>query len=71
MRPISVDRSPKKGWVIVQRCEKCGLIRRNRAATDDPRQPDDFETIVRLAEAGPDTRLRRRRWEHGEAKKRR
>ena len=71
MRPISVDRSPKKGWVVVQKCEKCGLIRRNKAATEDPRQPDDFDVLLRIAEPGPDRILRRSVWENGEAKRRR
>jgi hypothetical protein len=59
MPPIAVERSAKKGWVVVHECEWCGLIRRNKAATDDPRQPDDFEALVRLAEVGPPPRLRR------------
>jgi RNHCP domain len=59
MKPIAVERSAKKGWVIVHECGKCGLVRRNRAANDDSRQPDDFEALLRLAEAGPPARLRR------------
>jgi len=70
MRPISVDRSAKKGWVIVQRCETCGMTRRNKAANDDPEQPDSFDMLVKTAEVGPDQVLRRSAWEHGEAKKR-
>jgi len=59
MRPIAVERSAKKGWVVVHECEGCGAIRRNKAATDDPRQPDDFDALLRLAEAGPARKLRR------------
>ena len=69
MRPIAVEQSPKKGWVIVHRCEQCGIIRRNKAAIDDPHQADDFDRILSLAEAGPDRELRRRRWQKGEAKR--
>lgn len=33
--PVSVELSPKKGYVIVYKCEKCGVIRKNKAADDD------------------------------------
>lgn len=33
--PIAVENNPKKGYVIIYRCEKCGAIRRNIAAKDD------------------------------------
>ncbi|MGQ9732725.1 MAG: RNHCP domain-containing protein [Candidatus Zipacnadales bacterium] len=69
MRPIGVEHSTKKGWVIIHRCEKCNIIRRNKAALDDPRQPDDFECLLRLAEAGPDRELRYRTWHRGEARR--
>ena len=69
MRPIAVERSAKKGWVIIHECEKCGIIRRNRAATDDPEQPDDFDELLRIAENGPDRGLRRARWEKGQTRK--
>ena len=48
MRPVAVEHSGKKGWVIVHRCLECGELRRNRAALDDPEQPDDYEVIVAL-----------------------
>ena len=70
MRPISVDRTAKKGWVIVQQCEKCGMTRRNKASIDDPEQPDDFEVLLKVAEVSPDQVLRRGTWERGGAKKR-
>jgi hypothetical protein len=59
MRPVAVERSAKKGWVVVHQCERCGLVRRNKSATDDPRQPDDFEALLQLAEAGLPKGLRR------------
>jgi hypothetical protein len=46
--PIGAEHSGKKGWVIVHRCERCGAVRRNKAALDDPDLPDDFESIVGL-----------------------
>ena len=35
LEPISVELNPKKGYVIVYRCKKCGAIRKNKAAEDD------------------------------------
>ena len=49
LEPIGVDSSGKKGWIIVHRCQKCGTIKRNKAALDDLEQPDDFETIIALS----------------------
>lgn len=43
LRPIHAEPNPKKGYIIVHRCEKCGEIRRNKAAADD-----DKELIIRL-----------------------
>lgn len=52
LEPVAVDHDGKKGWVIVHRCVRCGAIRRNRAALDDPARPDDYDAIVRLAQGG-------------------
>ena len=49
LEPIGVEQSGKKGWVIVHRCLSCGAVKRNKAALDDPVQPDDYETIVTLS----------------------
>lgn len=35
LRPDHVEIDSKKGYVIVYKCEKCGQIRRNKAASDD------------------------------------
>lgn len=35
LRPIQVELDSKKGYVIISKCEKCGAIRRNKAAKDD------------------------------------
>lgn len=48
LKPVGVDYSSKKGWVIVHKCERCGMEKRNKAALDDP-EPDDFESIIRLS----------------------
>ena len=51
LRPIKVETDPKKGYIIVHKCEKCGEIRRNRAATDAKIQPDDIDLIIKLTAA--------------------
>ncbi len=48
MRPIRVETDPRKGYVIVHRCEKCGAIRRCRAAHEAKVQPDDINLLIRL-----------------------
>jgi hypothetical protein len=49
LEPVGVDHDGKKGWIVVHRCSKCGAERRNKAALDDPDQPDDFEVIIALS----------------------
>jgi hypothetical protein len=47
--PIGAEQSGKKGWVIVFRCERCGVVRRNKAALEDAGVPDDVDTLIALA----------------------
>ena len=49
MRPVGAELTGNKGWVILHRCERCGAERRNRAALDDPGQPDDLVAVTRVA----------------------
>lgn len=35
LRPIRIDYNGKKGYIIIHKCEKCGIIKRNKAADDD------------------------------------
>ncbi len=51
MDAIKVELSAKKGYVILHRCRKCGEIKKNRAATDAPVQPDNMELIIKLTAA--------------------
>lgn len=44
-----VEQHPKKGWMILHRCATCGHEGRNKAALDDPRQPDSFEVLLGLS----------------------
>lgn len=58
LEPVAVEHSGKKGWLIVHRCQRCGEVRRNRAALDDPAMPDDFDALVALAAAAGEHRRR-------------
>jgi len=49
MECIDVQADARRGWMLVHRCLCCGEISRNRAALDDPRQPDDLETMQSVA----------------------
>ena len=43
LRPVSVEPSNKKGYIVTYRCEKCGEIKRNKSAEDD-----DFDELLRI-----------------------
>ena len=45
LKPIDVEINPKKGYVIVFKCKKCGQVRKNKAAEDD-----NMELIYKIAE---------------------
>lgn len=51
MKPISVETDAKKGFIIIHKCQKCGEIKRNRAATEAKTQPDDISLIIDLTVA--------------------
>ncbi len=46
LEPRRVEIDPKKGYVIISRCARCGEIRRNKAANDD-----DINKIIKLTVA--------------------
>lgn len=48
LRPIRVEPDPKKGYIIIHKCDKCGEIRRNRAANEAKVQPDDINLLIKL-----------------------
>lgn len=50
MECVAVEADARRGWMLVQKCVRCGFIRRNKAALDDPRQPDRFEVMLQIAE---------------------
>ena len=45
--PIGIETNPKKGYVIIYKCSKCGKIRKNKAAKDD-----NFDLIIKLSANG-------------------
>ncbi|MEW6421598.1 MAG: RNHCP domain-containing protein [Deinococcota bacterium] len=52
MVPVAVEQSGKKGWVILHRCQQCGFTGRNKAALDDPGQPDRWDALIELSRRG-------------------
>lgn len=44
LRPVGVEIDSKKGYVIIFKCEKCGKIRKNKAAKDD-----NMDLIIKLS----------------------
>ena len=51
LEPVRVETDPKKGYIIVSKCLKCGETRRNKAATEASVQPDDIDKIIKLTVA--------------------
>lgn len=49
--PVQALTDPKKGFIIVSKCKKCGAIRRNKAAHEAQVQPDDMKLIIKLTVA--------------------
>ena len=48
LRPIKALHDPKREYIIVHRCEKCGAVVRNKAAHEAKIQPDDMNLIIKL-----------------------
>lgn len=46
MRPISVEKK-KGGWILAQKCERCGFKRKNKT-----REEDNFEKIIEISKLG-------------------
>lgn len=47
MRPVSIEYSGKKGYIIIHSCEKCGKKIKNKTAEDD-----NYDLIVALTTRG-------------------
>ena len=48
LRPIQTLPDPKRGFIIIHRCERCGATVRCRAAHEAKVQPDDMDLIIKL-----------------------
>ena len=48
MKPIGYELSSKKGIVLIFKCEKCGVIKKNISAYKDPIASDDYDLILSL-----------------------
>jgi len=44
LKPVGLEIDAKKGYMILYRCQKCGKMRKNKAAKDD-----NMEEIIRLS----------------------
>ena len=47
MKPIGLRQKPGKGFQIVFKCLRCGILRVNRTAEDEV-QPDDLNELLKL-----------------------
>jgi hypothetical protein len=48
MDAIKAEPDPKKGYIIIHKCRKCGEIKRNKSAHEAKNQPDDIKKIIKL-----------------------
>lgn len=44
LEPIGIETNSKKGYIIIFKCKKCGMIRKNKVAEDD-----DMDLIIKLS----------------------
>ena len=45
LKPIGIETSSKKGYIIIFKCQKCGSIRKNKVAEDD-----NMDKIIALSD---------------------
>ena len=43
LRPIDIEKGPKDNLKIIYRCDKCGMIKKNKVAIDD-----DYDVILKV-----------------------
>lgn len=48
MFPLRVETDARKGYIIVHKCQRCGAVKRNRAAHLAKNQPDDIKLLIKL-----------------------
>ncbi len=49
MEAYSYELDTKKGLMLLFRCQKCHYTGRNKAADNDPKQPDNMDLILSLS----------------------
>lgn len=53
MEPVGAATDPRKGYIILYRCTKCGESHRNKAAYGVKIQPDDLKLLISLTAKHP------------------
>lgn len=53
LKAFAYELDGKKGLILSFQCGRCGFKGRNRAACDDPHQPDDYDLILTLKPGMP------------------
>lgn len=48
LRPVRSEPDAKHGFIIIHKCDRCGEIRRNRAALNAKVQPDNRSLLIKL-----------------------
>ena len=48
LRPIQTLPDPKKGFIIIHKCRKCGYVSKNRSAHEAKEQPDNLSKLIKL-----------------------
>lgn len=48
MDPIGIEYSSNKGYVIIHKCRKCSMEKRNKAVLDTKGQNDSFDRILEI-----------------------
>lgn len=43
LRAVGIEKGKKDSWKIIYKCEKCGMMKKNKAASDD-----SYEKILEL-----------------------
>ena len=53
MEPVGAVPDPRRGYIILHRCTRCGEIHRNRAAHEATVQPDSMKLLIALTARDP------------------
>ena len=46
LKPVGIELDPKREYIIVYKCERCGSKVRTKAITDDENGSDDMDRII-------------------------